>query len=63
MALLCDYGNKEAREVIKEILYKLYNISKDFNEFKKYLLMIEELSVGYDIKNMINTANILSPSR
>jgi len=53
LAVLCDYGDKKQEEIIKEILVKLYKLSKDENEFKKYLLMIEELSSGYNLKETI----------
>jgi len=53
LAVLCDFKDKNEREIIKKILSRLLKITKNENEFRKYLLMLEELSTSRDLKNII----------
>ena len=53
LAILCDFKNQNSKEVIKTILHKLYHLSKNENDFRKYLLMLEELSTSRDLKSEI----------
>ena len=49
LSILCNVDKND----IKNILLRLYQLSKTKEEFKKYLLMIEELSLNKDIKDII----------
>jgi len=53
LAILCDFKNQNSKKVIKEILHRLYHLSKNENDFRKYLLMLEELSTSRDLKSEI----------
>ncbi|MEO1927690.1 MAG: hypothetical protein ABGX26_03270 [Nautiliaceae bacterium] len=53
LAILCDFEDKDPKEVIRNILLRLYHLSKDENDFKKYLLMLEELSTSRDLKEVV----------
>ncbi|NPA11448.1 MAG: hypothetical protein GXO62_04325 [Epsilonproteobacteria bacterium] len=58
LAILCDFENKNPKDVIKEILHKLYKLSKNENEFRKYLLMLEELSTSRNLKEEVKEAEV-----
>ncbi len=58
LAILCDFGEHNPKEVIKEILHKLYLLSKNENEFRKYLLMLEELSTSRNLKEEVKEAEM-----
>jgi predicted transposase/invertase (TIGR01784 family) len=53
MAILCDFKGRDEKIVIKEILSKLLTLSSSKNEFKRNLLMLEELSTSRDLKKII----------
>ena len=54
IAVLCDFKDKNPNQVIKEILSRLLQITKNENEFRKYILMLEELSTSRKkLKNII----------
>ena len=50
--------DKNEREVIKQILSRLLQLTKNENEFKKYLLMLEELSTSRNLKEEIKEAEM-----
>ncbi len=58
LAILCDFRGHNPKEVIKEILHKLYLLSKNENEFRKYLLMLEELSTSRNLKQEVKEAEM-----
>ncbi len=51
LSILCKMDNP--KQQIKEILEKLIKLSKNENEFRKYMLMLEELSTNRDLKTLI----------
>ena len=53
LAILCDFGDKNPKEIIKNILLRLYHLTKNENDFKRYILMLEELSTSRDLKEAI----------
>jgi len=58
LTILCDFGENNPKKIIKEILHKLYILSKNENEFRKYLLMLEELSTSRNLKEEIKEAEM-----
>ena len=58
LAILCDFQENNPKEIIKEILHKLYKLSKNENEFRKYLLMLEELSTSRNLKEEVKEAEM-----
>jgi len=58
LAILCDFEDKNPKDVIKEILHKLYKLSKNENEFRKYLLMLEELSTSRNLTKEIKEIEV-----
>jgi len=57
LAILCDFNNKKPIEVSKQILLKLHNLL-DSKEFRRYVLMLEELSELRELKNTIKEAEV-----
>ena len=51
LAILCDF--EDERKTIRKILSRLLEITKNENEFKKYILMLEELSTSRNLKDII----------
>jgi predicted transposase/invertase (TIGR01784 family) len=51
IAVLCDFKGKEPSFIIDKILTKLKSLSRDENEFRKYVIMTEELSGLRNLKD------------
>ena len=49
LSILCDFKDKDAKSVIEEIINRL----KEYNDFKKYFLMVEELSTLRGYKDIV----------
>ena len=58
LTILCDFKGNNPKKIIKEILHKLFNLSKNENDFRKYLLMLEELSTSRNLKHEIKEAEM-----
>ena len=60
LAILCDFKNKNSKDVIKYIIDKLYEYSKeDSNQYRKYFMMLEILSTNRDLKNEVKEIEML----
>ncbi len=58
LSILCDFEDRDVAKTIKEILEKLIKVVKNENEFRKYILMLEELSTSRDLKTKIKEAEM-----
>jgi predicted transposase/invertase (TIGR01784 family) len=58
IAILCDFKGKEPSFIINKILTKLKSLSKDENEFRKYVIMTEELSGLRKLKKSFKEAEM-----
>jgi predicted transposase/invertase (TIGR01784 family) len=64
LAILCDFKDKNPQEIIKFIIDKLIEYTKnDINSFRKYMLMLEELSTNRDLRDLIKEQEMLSAIR
>ena len=60
LAILCDFKNKNSKDVIKYIIDKLYEYSKeDSNKYRKYFMMLEVLSTNRDLKDEVKEIEML----
>jgi len=53
VAVLCDFKGKDERLVIRQILERLLKLTKNENEFRECILMLEELSTSRNLKDII----------
>jgi len=61
LAILCDFKDKNPKDVIKYIIKRLhYHTRGNANEFRKYMLMLEELSTNRDFKDILKEDDMLS---
>jgi len=51
LAVLCDFKNKKEKDVLLYLAKRLKQISKNSNEFKNNMLMLETLSGNRNLKN------------
>jgi len=52
LAILCDFQGKDKQEVINYIIKRIYELTDD-NGFRKYILMLEELSENRNLKKQV----------
>jgi predicted transposase/invertase (TIGR01784 family) len=57
LAILCDFKDKKPIEVSKNILLKLHQLL-DEKEFRRYVIMLEELSELRNLQNTIKEAEV-----
>jgi predicted transposase YdaD len=57
LAILCDFKDKKPIEISKNILLKLHQLLDD-KEFRRYVLMLEEISELRNLKNTIKEAEV-----
>ena len=62
LAILCDFKEKNLKDVVLYIVEKLKKVTNSF-ELKKYLLMLEELSHNRDLAKVVKEAEMLSNIR
>jgi len=61
LAILCDFKDKKPKDVVKYIIDRLlYHTKSNPNEYRKYLLMLEELSTNRDLKEVVKEQEMLS---
>jgi predicted transposase/invertase (TIGR01784 family) len=62
LAILCDFKQKDPRKIVKYIIDKLLEYTKDDSKaFRRYMLMLEELSINRDLENIVKEQeNMLS---
>jgi predicted transposase/invertase (TIGR01784 family) len=54
LAVLCDFKDKNPKDVINYIIKRLiYHTKSNENEYRKYILMLEELSSNRDLENIV----------
>jgi len=54
LAVLCDFKDKKPKDVIHYIIQRLaYHTQNKIEEFRKYLLMLEELSTNRDLLQVV----------
>ncbi|MDM8564549.1 hypothetical protein QUF74_02755 [Candidatus Halobeggiatoa sp. HSG11] len=64
LAILCDFKGKNPHEIVGYIIEKLQEYTKnDIKAFRKYMLMLEELSTNRDLKNIVKEQEMLSTLR
>jgi len=57
LAILCDFKDKNPTDIVKFIVSKLKEYTKsDLNSFRRYMLMLEELSSNRDLKETVKEA-------
>ena len=57
LAILCDFKNKNPKNVVKFIIDKLISIT-DENGFKKFMLILEEFSELRDLKEVVKESEM-----
>ncbi len=64
LAILCDFKQKDPREIVGYIIDQLLAHTKnDIQAFRKYMLMLEELSTNQDLKDIVKEQEMLSTLR
>ena len=64
LAILCDFKGKNPRQIVEYIINKLQEYTKDdIKAFRKYMLMLEELSTNRDLKDIVKEQEMLSTLR
>ena len=58
LAVLCDFKNYEASIVVEKILRKLKKLIKDDKTYRKYFIMLEEISTLRNLKEVIKEVNM-----
>jgi len=53
LAILCDFKQKEPREVVKYILTELHRLVKSEKEFRDFLMTLEILSTNRDLQDTV----------
>ena len=53
VSILCDFQDKNEREVIRKIIERLLKITKNENEFRKCFSILEELSVNRNLQQIL----------
>ena len=60
LAILCDFKDKNPKDVIKFIITKLREYSKyNSNEYRKYIMMLETLSTNRDLLDIVKEIEML----
>jgi len=61
LAILCDFKDKNPKDVISYIIERLkYHTKDNLQEFRKYLIMLEELSENRNLQELIKEQEMLS---
>jgi predicted transposase/invertase (TIGR01784 family) len=64
LAILCDFKQRNPSEIVGYIIDRLQEYTKDnTQEFRKYMMMLEELSTNRDLKNIVKEQEMLSTLR
>ncbi len=64
LAILCDFKQKDPRKIVSYIIDKLIEHTQDNSQaFRKYMLMLEELSTNRDLKHIVKEQEMLSTLR
>jgi len=64
LAVLCDFKDKNPKDVIKYIIDRLqYHLKDDLNGFRKYTMILEEISTNRDLKDIVKEVEMLSEIR
>ena len=58
LAILCDFKNYEASVVVEKILRKLKKLIKNDKTYRKYFIMLEEISTLRNLKEVIKEVNM-----
>jgi len=53
LAILCDFKQKEPREVVKYILTELHRLVKDEKRIRDYIMVLDILSTNRDLQNIV----------
>jgi len=59
LAILCDFKQKEPREVVKYILDELQKLVKSEKEFRDFLMTLEILSTNRDLEEIVKEEGML----
>ena len=59
LAILCDFKDKKANDIILHILQRLSELVEDKNKFDKYMLILETLSENRNLKQNIKECEIM----
>ncbi len=59
LAILCDFKQKEPREVVKYILDELQRLVKNEREFRNFLMILEILSTNRDLQECVKEEGML----
>jgi len=61
LAVLCDFKDKNPKDVVKYIIERLsFHTQNDLYKFRKYLVMLEELSDNRDLRKVVKEQEMLS---
>jgi len=64
LAILCDFKQRDPHDIVRYIIDKLQEYTKhDLQAFRKYMLMLEELSINRDLKDVVKEQEMLSTLR
>jgi len=53
LAILCDFKQKEPREVVKYILYELHRLIKDEKRLRDFIMVLEILSTNRNLQDTV----------
>ena len=58
LAVLCDFKYLKPNEIVEKILRKLKKLIKDDKTYRKYFIMLEEISTLRNLKEVIKEVNM-----
>jgi len=54
LSILCDFKARKPRDIVKYVINRILELTKsDENQFRKYMLMLEELSTNRDLLKIV----------
>jgi len=60
LAILCDFKNKNPKDIVQYIINKLYEYANDdSNNYRKYIMMLEVLSENRNLKEIVKESEML----
>jgi len=64
LAILCDFKDKNPKDIVKYIIDRLqFHTQQTPDEFRRYMMMLEELSTNRDLKDTVKEVEMLSNIR
>jgi predicted transposase YdaD len=61
LAILCDFKDKNPKDVVKYIIDRLiYHTKNNIHKYRKYLLILEEFSKNRDLEQVVKEQEMLS---